>query len=86
MSHCYFPVAFLTQAPVPFLHVADFKGVRRGWDLRGTHGYYVQVESAHLVTKTKPDSGSAPGPAILMPREVKMIRGFFGCHQFSQWL
>jgi hypothetical protein len=25
MSHCYFPVAFLTQAPVPFLHVADFK-------------------------------------------------------------
>jgi hypothetical protein len=36
MSHCYFPIAFLTQAPVPFLHVADFKDVRRGWDLRDT--------------------------------------------------
>src|ERR1700751_3657349 len=30
------PVAFLTRTPVPFLHVADFKGVRRGWDLRDT--------------------------------------------------
>jgi hypothetical protein len=30
------PVAFLTRAPVPFLHVADFKGVRHGWDLRDT--------------------------------------------------
>ena len=36
MSHCYFSIAFLTQAPVPFLHVADFKDVRRGWDLRDT--------------------------------------------------
>ena len=36
MSHCYFPIAFLTQAPVPFLYVADFKDVRRGWDLRDT--------------------------------------------------
>jgi len=39
MSHCYFSVAFLTQAPVPFLHVADFKGVRRGWDLRNTQDW-----------------------------------------------
>ena len=36
MSHCYFPVAFLTQAQVPFLHVIDFKGIRCGWDLRDT--------------------------------------------------
>jgi hypothetical protein len=36
MSHCYFPVAFFTQAPVPFLHLIDFKGIRRGWDLRNT--------------------------------------------------
>jgi tetratricopeptide (TPR) repeat protein len=36
MSHCYFPVAFLTQSPFPFLHVADFKDVHRGWDLRDT--------------------------------------------------
>ena len=35
MSLCYFPVAFLTQAPVPFLHVADFKGIRRGWKFAG---------------------------------------------------
>ena len=27
IGHCYFPVAFLTQAPVPFLHVADFKDI-----------------------------------------------------------
>ena len=28
--------AFLTQAQAPFLHVADFKAIRRGWDLRDT--------------------------------------------------
>jgi hypothetical protein len=33
MSRCHFPVAFLTQAQVPFLHAVDFKGIRRGWDL-----------------------------------------------------
>jgi len=44
MSHCYFPVAFLPQAPVPFLHVADFKDVRRGWDLRDTqYGLYYEL-------------------------------------------
>jgi hypothetical protein len=35
VTHCYFAVAFLTQAQVPFPHVVDFKGIRRGWDLRG---------------------------------------------------
>jgi len=32
-----------TQASVPFLHVADFKGIRRGWDLRDT-----QVVDCHF--------------------------------------
>jgi len=32
------PAVFLTRASVPFLHVADFKDIRRGWDLRDTQG------------------------------------------------
>lgn len=51
VTHCYFPVAFLAQ--VPFLHVVDLKGIRRGWDLRDT-----QSLKAKTVNQLVQDSGN----------------------------
>ena len=58
-SHCYFPVTFLPQAPVPFLHVADFKEVRRGWDLRDTQ-LHIQKNNLRKLTRADQTASNLP--------------------------
>jgi hypothetical protein len=59
------PVVFSTRAPVPFLHVADFKGIRRGWDLRDTQllGCVVGVAVSWIMSKVWPISYPKPNPS-----------------------
>ena len=48
------PVVFSTRAPVPFLHVADFKGIRRGWDLRDTQSLEPGKVADLIILSTDP--------------------------------